>query len=214
MLIKADLHVHTNCSSDSLITLDELVFYSKKAGLNAVAVTDHNRIDCSLQLAERQDFLVIPGLEISSSDGHLVALNVKQLIPRGLSAKETIKRIHEAGGIAVACHPYAWFKDSLGSHVFDGFDAVETVNANSFPFRSCSSKAAKVAQQLNLPCVGGTDAHYGPAIGCGYTVIEAEPTLSSIIKAILGKKCRANGQAVSFKLNLEHTIQRLQSLSK
>jgi len=202
--ISADLHVHSNYSTDSLITPKELVFYAKKRGLNAVAVTDHNQIEGSCKIAKEADFLFIPGMEVSSADGHIVALNLQDLIPRGLSARETVDRIHEAGGIAIAVHPYAWFKGSLNSHVADvKFDAVETLNASAFPFNRCKKKAGEIAQKLNLPCVGGTDSHYGPTIGYGYTVIDSEPNVDSIVKAIVNGKCQPFGQPVPLTLNLE-----------
>jgi predicted metal-dependent phosphoesterase TrpH len=204
MQINADLHVHSNYSKDSSITPQELIFYAKKRGLTAVAVTDHNQIEGSLKIAKEAEFLVIPGMEVSSADGHIVALNLQELIPRDLSAKETVDKIHKAGGIAIAVHPYAWFKGSLNGHVEEAnFDAVETLNASAFPFSRCKKKAAKIAQKLNLPCVGGTDAHYGPTIGCGYTVIDSEPNVDAIAKAIANGKCEAFGQKVPLKLTLE-----------
>jgi hypothetical protein len=202
--ISADLHVHSNYSKDSTITPKELVFYAKKRGLNAVAVTDHNQIEGSCKIAKEVDFLVIPGMEVSSADGHIVALNIQDLIPRDLSAKETVDLIHKAGGIAIAVHPYAWFKSSLNSHVKDAkFDAVETLNASAFPFNRCKKKAGEIAQKLNLPCVGGTDAHYGPTIGYAYTVIDSEPNVDAIAKAIVDGKCQPFGQEVPLTLNLE-----------
>jgi predicted metal-dependent phosphoesterase TrpH len=143
-------------------------------------------------------------MEVSSADGHIVALNLQELIPRGLSAKETVDKIHEAGGIAIAVHPYAWFKGSLTSHVETAkFDAVETINASAFPFKRCKRKAMEIAQKLNLPCVGGTDSHYGPTIGYGYTVIDSEPNVDAIAKAIVNGKCQPFGQQVPLTLNLE-----------
>jgi hypothetical protein len=187
-----------------LTTPKELVFYAKKRGLNAVAVTDHNQIEGSLKIAKETDFLVIPGMEVTSEDGHIVALNLQELIPRGLSAQETVDKIHEAGGIAIAVHPYAWFKGSLGNHVQEAkFDAVETINASAFPFGRCKREAGKMAQMLNLPCVGGTDSHYGPTIGYGYTIIDCEPNVDAIAKAIVAGKCQPFGQPVSITLILE-----------
>lgn len=204
MQINADLHVHSNYSRDSLITPQDLVYYAKKRGLTAVAVTDHNQIEGSLKIAKEADFLIIPGMEVSSADGHIVALNLKELIPRGLSAKETVDKIHAAGGIAVAVHPYAWFKGSLTSHVENAkFDAVETLNANAFPFGRCKRKATEIAQKLNLPQVGGTDAHYGPTIGYGYTAIDSEPTVDAMVKAIAAGKCEPFGQPIPFMLTLQ-----------
>jgi len=204
MQIKADLHVHSNWSKDSLITPKDLVYYAKKRGLNAVAVTDHDQIEGSCKIARETDFLVVPGMEVSSADGHIVALNLQELIPKGLSAQETVDRIHREGGIAIAVHPYAWLKGSLTSHVEDArFDAVETVNACAVPFNRCKRKAGEIARKLNLPCVGGTDAHYGPTIGYGYTAIDCEPTVDAIIKAIVSGDCQAFGQPVPLTFTLK-----------
>ena len=202
--VNADLHVHSNYSKDSLITPKDLVFYARKRGLTAVAVTDHNQIEGSWKIAKEVDFLVIPGMEVSSGDGHIVALNVKELIPRGLSAGDTVDKIHAAGGIAIAVHPYAWFKGSLADHVKDTkFDAVETLNASAFPFGRCKRKAMEIAQELNLPHTGGTDAHYGPTIGYGYTAIDSEPTVDAIVKAVMKGKCEPFGQPVPFTLTMQ-----------
>ena len=214
MPVQADLHVHSFYSKDSLITPKELVFYAKKRGLNAVAVTDHNQLNSALKIAKETDFLIIPGMEVSSRDGHIVALNVSELVPRGLSADETVDRIHKANGIAIACHVYALFKGSLGKNVSAKFDAIEVVNARAFPFGRCARKAEKTADCLGLSRVGGTDAHYGPQIGYGYTVIDAEPNVEAIIKAIKAGRCQAFGQPVPVFLNLQQQIQRLQRMAK
>lgn len=205
MPVNADLHVHSIFSKDSLITPKDLVYYAKKRGLNAVAVTDHNQIEGSLKIAkETTDFLIIPGMEVSSADGHIVALNLRELVPKGLSAAETVDRIHVAGGLAVAVHPYAWFKGSLTSHVEDAeFDAVETLNANAFPFGHCKRKAEKLAQKLGLPQTGGTDAHFAPTIGYGYTAIEAEANVEAIVKAVKSGNCRPHGQPIPLTLSLQ-----------
>ena len=130
MSVKVDLHVHTVYSPDSLITPEDLVYYAKKAGLNAVAVTDHNRVEGALKIAkEITDLLIIPGIEVSSGNGHIVGLNVREVIPKHLAAEETVERIHAAGGIAIACHPYALLKGSVGKHVTAEFDAIEVVDA-------------------------------------------------------------------------------------
>ncbi|MDR2202806.1 MAG: PHP domain-containing protein, partial [Nitrososphaerota archaeon] len=185
--IRADLHVHTTYSSDSLITPKDLIYYAKKNGLNAVAVTDHNYLEGAVKIAkEVKDFLVIPGMEISSSEGHIVALNIKESIPRGLTAIETVERIHDADGVAIACHPYVYFKGCLRNAVCNAFDAIEVINARAFPFQNSVKKAREAAERYQLSQVAGTDAHYGPQIGYGYTTIDVEiSTIDSIIKAIV-----------------------------
>jgi predicted metal-dependent phosphoesterase TrpH len=203
MQVKADLHVHTNYSYDSLITPEELVFYAKKRGLTAVAVTDHNRIDGALKIARETDFLIIPGIEVSSRNGHIVGLNVQEPILKGVGADETVDRIHAAGGIAVACHPFALFKGSIGKHATAKFDAVETINASAFPFKRSARKAEEIAERFGLPRVAGTDAHYGPQIGYAYTLIDTEPTVDATSKAIADGRCQPFGSPVPLVLKLQ-----------
>jgi predicted metal-dependent phosphoesterase TrpH len=202
MQVKADLHVHTIYSRDSLITPEELVFYAKKRGLTAVAVTDHDRIDGALKIARETDFLIIPGIEVSSRNGHIVGLNVQEPIPKGLSPDETVDRIHGAGGVAVACHPFAFFKGSLGKHANAKFDAVETINSSAFPFNRCVRKAQEIADRFGISRVAGTDAHYGPTIGYAYTVIDAEQQVDDIVKAIAKGKCQPFGRPIPISMKL------------
>jgi predicted metal-dependent phosphoesterase TrpH len=210
MRISADLHVHTTYSKGSLITPKDLIYYAKKRGLNAVAVTDHNYLEGANKIARETDFFVIPGMEVSSKDGHIVALDVKELIPRGLSAPETVDRIHKAGGIAIACHPYVYFKGCLKENVCSTFDAVEVINSRAFPFKRSVKKAEETAKRLGLSRVAGTDSHYGPQIGYAYTVIEAsEPTVEAITKAIVKGKCQPFGKAVPVTLNAQQEIHRV-----
>lgn len=215
MQIRADLHVHTIYSKDSLITPKDLVYYSKKRGLNAVAVTDHDQLEGAYKIAKKTDFLIIPGMEVSSSDGHIVALNIREPIPKGFSAVETVERIHNAGGVAIACHPFVYFKGSLRESVCATFDAIEVINARAIPFTSSVKKANKTAERLKLSRVGGTDAHYGPQIGYGYTDIEVkEATVDAIAKAIVDGRCSAHGQPVPAMLNLQQQVFRIKRMVK
>jgi len=215
MQIKADLHVHTTYSSDSLITSRDLVFYAKKRGLNAVAVTDHNQLEGAYKIAKETDFLIIPGMEVSSSDGHIVALNVQELIPKGFSAVETVERIHQAGGVAIACHPYVYFKGCLREKVCSSFDAIEVINARAFPFKNSVKKAQDAAERFNLSRVAGTDAHYGPQIGYAYTEIEAsEPSVEAIVAAIVKGNCQPFGRPVPAIVDLQQQVQRFKRMIK
>jgi predicted metal-dependent phosphoesterase TrpH len=211
MQVKADLHVHTTYSSDSVITPKDLVFYAKKRGLTAVAITDHNTIEGALKIAKETDFLIIPGIEVSSRNGHIVGLNLQEPIAKGLSPDETVDKIREAGGIAVACHPFALFKGSLGKHTSAKFDAIETINASAFPFNRSTKKAQEIADRFGIPCVAGSDAHYGPAVGYAYTVIDAELQVDAIAKAITKGLCQPFGKPIPVTLKLEKQIQFLKN---
>jgi len=198
--------VHSHYSYDSIITPEEIVFYAKKRGLNGVAITDHNRIDGALKIAKNTDFLIVPGMEISCSQGHVVGLNVKEYIPQGLSVEETVEKIHAAGGIAIACHPTALFKLSLGNHINSFFDAVEVINSSALPFGGSVEKSMRIASRLKLPSVAGSDAHYGPEIGYAYTLVEAEPEVNSIIEAIHTGMCQPFGKAIPWRTRLKREL--------
>ena len=96
--MKADLHVHTCYSNDGRTTPEELVEYAVANGIGCVAVTDHNSFEAYDVLKDNGKVIIIPAEEVSSSEGHIVALGIDRLIPRGLSIQETIDRIHREAG--------------------------------------------------------------------------------------------------------------------
>lgn len=206
MPLKIDLHVHTNCSADSLITPEELVFYAKKCGLDGVAIVDHERFDGALKIAKTTDLLIIPGMEIESLDGHIIGLNVKENVPKKLHAGETIDKIHEAGGIAIACHPVSFFKGGVGKHTDAKFDAVEVINSSAFPFRYSVRHGRTLATRLGASAVAGSDAHYGPEIGYAYTTVNAEPKIDAIVSAIKKGSCEPFGKAIPLFMRLKKEI--------
>jgi predicted metal-dependent phosphoesterase TrpH len=202
--LKVDLHVHTYYSYDSSITPEELVFYAEKRGLDCVAITDHDRIDGALKIMKEISFPIIVGMEISSRDGHVLGLNLQESIPSGLSADETVDRIHDAGGIAVACHPAALFKGSLGRiNLSSKFDALEVINSSAFPFGYLAKKNRKIADSLEIAQVAGSDAHYGPEIGFAYTLVDAELKAEEIVKAISNGLCQPFGKAIPLMMRLK-----------
>lgn len=190
-----------------MITPEELVFYAKKRGLEGVAVTDHERLDGALKIAAEADLLVIPGIEVRSSDGHVLGLNVKEPIPERLNATETVNRIHDAGGIAVACHPIGLFKGGLGKHTNSSFDAVEVINSSAIPFGYAVKQSMKIASRLGKPRVAGSDAHYGPEIGCAYTVVNAEPNANDVVKAICRGLCQPFGNSIPWTIRLKRIVE-------
>jgi len=201
--IKIDLHVHTHYSFDGLITPEELVFYAKKRGLDGVAITDHDRIDGALKIAKEINLLAIPGIEISSLNGHIIGLNLQEPVPQKLSADETVEKIHELGGLAVACHPMAFLKTSLKNRINSKFDAVEVINSSAIPFGYSVKRSREIASRLGIAQVAGSDAHYGPEIGSAYTIIEAELEIDRIIKAISKGLCQPTGEAIPLKTRMK-----------
>lgn len=197
------MHVHSCYSADSIITPKELVFYARERGLDGLAITDHNRLDGALKIATRTDLLIIPGIEIASRNGHITGLNIAHPVPEKLSAEETVERIHSAGGIAVACHPFGLFKGGLGNSISSSFDAIEVINASSIPFKIAMKKSLKIAMRLGKPCLAGSDAHYGPEIGCAYTTIEAETNVNDVMKAVSRGLCQPVGNSIPLRIRIQ-----------
>ncbi|TET20360.1 PHP domain-containing protein [Candidatus Bathyarchaeota archaeon] len=205
--LKIDLHVHTRYSYDSTITLDEIVAYSQKRGLDGVAITDHDVVEGALKLVQKvKELVVIPGVEVTTSRGHVLALNITRPIPTELSPLETIQMIHEAGGIAVAAHPTVFYK-GLRGQINSNFDAVEVVNASAFPFFLSTYLSRKLALRLDLPQTAGSDAHYASEIGFAYTVVDTDPEVDEIVHAIRNGATVPCGKPIPWKLRLERMLQ-------
>ncbi len=182
--LKIDLHVHTCYSWDGVTTLKEVVVYAKKRGLDGVAITDHDSVKGAVKLAKKHDFLVIPGIEVSTKRGHVLALNVTTPIPPKLSTFETIETIHDLGGIAVAAHPTTMYKGGMRRQITSNSDAIEVINSSTFPFFLSTRLARRLAVNLNLPQTAGSDSHRPSDIGTAYTLIDADSEIDEVVHAI------------------------------
>ncbi len=204
-----DLHVHTCYSHDATTTLREVVAYAKKRGLDGVAITDHDAVEGALKVVHKKSPLIVPGVEVTTQCGHVLALNVTTPIPPRLSPFETIQRVHEVGGIAVAAHPTAVYKGGLRRQIVSSFDAVEVINSTAFPFFLSTYLGRKLAVRLNLPQTAGSDAHHPSGIGLAYTLIEADPDVDEIIRAIKRGATVPVGKPISWNIRLQNAVSSL-----
>ena len=202
--IAIDPHIHTLFSHCSISRPDRILMRAARIGLGGIAVTDHNDTRgaadtalCAEHLKREgllpEDFLVIPGVEISSAAGHIVGLFVRESLPERLAVGEAARLIHEAGGLAVAPHPY--HSTGVCDAVFDArWDAVEIECGSVFSSRLVRQNAglAYDPRLAHAARLGASDAHYANAIGLCYTVLEAcEPTLEAAREAIAQGRARA-----------------------
>ncbi len=179
MKLKLDLHVHTSRSPDAFTDPSALIEAAHSRGLDGVAVTDHN-LTCSFASNE---IIVVPGIEVTSSHGHILGHGARQPILSGLSPEHTIELMRSLGYITVVAHPFDWLGKGIDPRQLKQKpDAIETTNANAFPFKTSRMRAEQVALSLNLPMVGGSDSHLPQTIGDAYTEIEVD---ESTVKAIL-----------------------------
>ncbi len=191
----ADLHIHTVYSWDGTATVSAVLKTAMIRGLNVIAITDHDEIQGALdaqKLAPDYGLDVVPGIEISSADGHVLALFVSQRIPAGLSLEKTLQCIERVGGLAIAAHPAARGMNSLSPHSIRRArqDAdlariligIETFNASLF-HRGGNSIALPLAHTLEMASVGNSDAHLVSMIGRGMTGLNGN-TASALRKAL------------------------------
>lgn len=193
ILLTIDLHVHTTHSGDATCSVKKTVDAAKEKGLDGIAITDHDTVsgvEEALRLKTTEDFLIIPGVEISSKDGHILGLGIREKIPSNLSAEITVEKIRERGGVSVSAHPF-----SLGLRSFSAlradFDAIEVFNSR----RYIGNKfAKKYAYKNSLPAIGGSDAHYCDEIGLAGIEVNSEPKVELILKKIKEGKVSVFGR--------------------
>ena len=200
--MKCDLHCHTFYSFDSNASPKEIVEAAIKKGIDCVAITDHDEIagaQEAIELSKGKPILIIPGIEVKSKEGDILALGVKEKIPSKLPAKETIRKIKEAGGIAIIAHPFAFLENFKGNlkEIISEIDGIEVLNASIFG--RGNKRAKDFAKKFNLPFTAGSDAHSKDFVGKAYLEIEGENlTVSEVLEKIKKKECKVKGKEANF----------------
>jgi predicted metal-dependent phosphoesterase TrpH len=196
----ADIHLHTIYSYDGTASLAAVLSRAKQAGLDVIAITDHDEIAGALkamELAPAYGVELIPGIEITTADGDLLALFITEKVDAGLSLVETVLRVRELGGVCVAPHPMAGgmsmkslsaktiLKALRNPQVAETLIGIETYNASALD-RISNHYASILANRLDIAHVGNSDAHVVDAIGLGTTEFEGH-TAADLLAALKNK---------------------------
>jgi len=146
MEVKLDLHIHSEHSPDGRMALDEIVACARARGLQGVAVCDHDR--ALTETWDAPDFLLIPGIELSTDRGHLLGLFVtEQIEARELDA--AIEAVHACGGLAVMAHPFERSSDAQRLDAYlDRLDGIEVWNGRADRKNPQANAMAAVIQPL------------------------------------------------------------------
>ncbi len=214
---KADLHIHSR-ADDGLATPREIVDHvEQNTDLDVIAITDHDEIAGALEARAIVEtghfrFQVLVGMEVTTRQGHLLALGIERPIRMLQEMERTIALVHEQGGVCILPHPMAWF--SMGARqslvnrlVSDPTAAVYLDGVEVFNPSFAGRVVFKLTERLNrtrwrlAPC-GGSDSHSLNTIGSAYTTFPGERTIAGL-RAALAE--RTTGYEGAFWSVQDHT---------
>ena len=179
--MKIDLHIHTRHSICSNLDPKRIAGYAKLKGIDGIAITDHDSMNgCKKVQESAPDLLVIPGVEITTASGELIALFVREPIRPGLSLRETTNRIHEAGGLVIVPHPFDRYRKSVGNRINEiTADAIEVYNSRNI-YKKANEMALEFAREKGIVAVAGSDAHFKEEIGMAGIITETDNVFACI----------------------------------
>jgi predicted metal-dependent phosphoesterase TrpH len=196
---RADLQIHTDHGDgmEDPRTLFERI--ELRGELDVIAVTDHDDVRGALRAREIHaqapyHFDFVPGIEVTTLHGHLLALWIDRPIPSFRSLEATVAAIHEAGGIAVVPHPFSLLTRSVGRRSLERVlaiedvathpDGIELANPTSMGWDTGGRARLLNGSQYRLAATGGSDAHFAEAVGAAYTLFPGR-NAAALRRAIL-----------------------------
>jgi hypothetical protein len=180
-----DLHTHTHhlslCSS---LSLGDLIAQSRAAGLDGLCLTEHDKMWSAEEVtraAETHDFLILRGMEVTTTQGHVLVYGLPALM-EGLWSLRRLRQVaDEYGAVLVKSHPLrdGNFQVRPDGMLFDGmanllamFDAFEVYSGGESD--AANALAASIAQTYGLKGIGGGDVHALSEVGRFVTHFERE----------------------------------------
>ncbi len=186
-----DMHTHTHPESwDSQLTPDELIERARAAGIDGIAITDHDRAwdpEDVYALGRRHRFVVIPAIEINTEDGHFLVYGLHKYVFGMHRTHELADHVSRAGGVLVAAHPYRrqhpwrWDREQEWTDSLDRAEynpglrfpvAMEVVNGRGILNENLFS--ARLQARMAFPGTAGSDSHAAKDIGKAATYFERD----------------------------------------
>ena len=207
-MLSAELHCHSALSHDGRDEIELLLEQAAGIGLDALAITDHDVLDASIEAAELASsygLVGIPGMEVTTAAGHVLAIGVREHVPACLSFAETLARIREQGAITVIPHPFQRSRHGVAPHIsrsaLASADAIEIYNSRLLTGRS-NRQAERFARVRGLPMTAGSDAHISEMIGQAVTEIDAaERSADAVLEAIREGRTRVLGKRTPWRIS-------------
>ena len=184
---RIDLHVHSLLSGDNHADPEASIVRAIDLGLQGMAFTEHYSYKVSEPLEllierYRERIFILRAVEFSAVEGHCLVFGVDpdRLCSDYAPAVDLVREVNRAGGVVIPSHPYR-VGSGLGDLVLSlpGIAAVE--GHNGCNHHAINKRALQAAQQLRLPCTGGSDAHRPEEVGSCYTVFQERVTAANLV---------------------------------
>ncbi|MCI4367944.1 MAG: PHP domain-containing protein [Thermoplasmata archaeon] len=175
--LRLDLHVHCVNSPDSGLRVETVIERLGIVGLNGFALTDHNTTAGHGRLRELAReyprLLLVPGVEVSTVEGHLLVYGVSEPPPPHRPLSDTLDWVKERAAVAVLAHPFRW-SHGVGRRIADlaRVDGIEGINGHNSEL--ANARAHLLATRRGLSATGGSDAHHAMGVGRAYTEVSPE----------------------------------------
>ena len=213
---RADLQIHSDLG-DGLSSIDEILDSAERAGLDVIALTDHDDIRGAFALRElaaqrSSPVSIVPGVEVTTRSGHLLALWIEEEIPMFCSLADALSLIHKAGGLAIVPHPLSYLTFSIGEGALRQLaeygddtrmvDAIELRNP-SYAGRVRASRAMWLNRHvLRIAETGSSDAHHAALVGTCWTDF-AGASPEDLRTALEARATTADGRGWTLKEHLD-----------
>jgi predicted metal-dependent phosphoesterase TrpH len=204
---RADLQLHSDLG-DGLASPEAILDAAEQAGLDVIALTDHDDIRGAFLLrdiaARRSSPVeIVPGVEVTTRSGHLLALWIEEEIQMFASLADTVSRIHRAGGVAIVPHPLSYLTFSAGEGALRALaaatdplvhiDGIETRNP-SYAGRVRAARSVWLNEKvLHVAETGSSDAHHANLVGTTWTDFDGTDS-DALRRAIADRTTRPDGR--------------------
>jgi predicted metal-dependent phosphoesterase TrpH len=199
MIYKIDLHTHSIASPDGGLRLVNYADMLATGTLDYVAITDHDRIDFALEARNKLGDSIIVGEEISTIEGELIGLFLKEPVPAGLTARETAEHIRAQHGLVYVPHPFETVRKGMSNAALYKaaglIDIIETYNGRAV-FQNRSYLAEAWAREHKRPGAASSDTHGKIGWGKTYSEIAVIPTAKTLPSSL--QHARLNKELVGF----------------
>jgi predicted metal-dependent phosphoesterase TrpH len=204
--LRLDLHVHSRYSPDSRLRLDELIARLPYTGLRGFALTDHNSVGGlrELEEARRQhpSYRFLPGVEVSTQEGHLLAYGLRESPPSHRPVVETIEWVRDHGGEPVLAHPFRW-SHGVGRRVAQTAAVRVIEGRNGHNSEVANAKAELLGAQRGLGLTGGSDVHALHELGRAYTTFPlTDGSTDDLLEALRHGQTLPGGRSLPFAARL------------